>query len=61
MTQGYPPILIVNSDAYGEGRVAVETFDGRKGNISLYFHTPSNATAGGHPAGRGAGWGDVVH
>ena len=60
MTRGYPAILSVDSDAYGEGGVAVETFEGRKGNIPLYFHTQSNAAAESDPAGRGPGCGDVV-
>ena len=39
MTRGYPPILSVDSDTYGEGGAAVETFEGRKNSIPLYFHT----------------------
>ena len=60
LTQGYPPILIVDSNAYGEGQKAVEPFEGRKGNISLYFHIQSDSAAGSDPAGRGPGSGDVV-
>ena len=61
MTRGYPPILSVDSDAYGEGGIAVETFEGRKGNIPLYFHTRSDTAAGSDPAGWGPGGGDVVY
>ena len=61
LTRGYPPILSVDSHAYGEGGVGLETFEGGKGNVPLYSHTPSDATAGMEPEGRGPGCGDVVY
>ena len=39
MNQGYPAILSIDSDAYGEGGVAVETFEGRK-KMFLCTSTP---------------------
>ena len=61
LTSGYPPILSGNSDAYREGGVGAEAFEGRKGNIPFYFHTQSDAAAESDPAGRGPGCGDVVY
>ena len=61
MTRRYPPILSVDLDTYREGGVARETFEGTRGNIRLYFHTRSDATARSDPVGRGPRCGYVVY
>ena len=53
LTRGYPLIPSDDFDAYGEGRAAVETFEGRTGNIPLYFQTQSDAAVRSDSAGRG--------